>query len=44
MLLKLEPEFDIKENKKCKIKIIMDCTIYIKTAKSYLLELYYLVS
>ena len=40
----LEPEFDIGNNKKYKVKAIKDNTIYINKVEKYLLNLYYLVS
>ena len=39
-----EPEFDIGDNKKYKIKVIRDIAVYTKKVERHLLGLYYLVS
>ena len=43
LFLKPEPEFDIGNNKKYKIKAIRNNAIYAKEAKRHLAGLYYLV-
>ena len=40
----LEPEFDANDNKKFKVEVIRDNTIYANKAKRYLSGLYYLIS
>ena len=39
-----EPKFDTSNNKKYKVKVIRDITIYAKKTKKHLLYLYYLIS
>ena len=41
---KPEPEIDVNNNKKYKVKTIRDSVIYAKEAKRHLSGLYYLVS
>lgn len=43
-LLKLELKVDVREDKKYKVKAIKDSTIFTKTTKSQLAELYNLIS
>lgn len=43
--LKLEPELNVKENKKCKIEVLKNSAVNAnKVVKNQLLGLYYLVS
>lgn len=43
-MLELKLEFNIKNNKKYKLEVIIDNAIYAEVVKSHLLGLYYLVS
>lgn len=43
-LLELEPEFDVREDKEYKIKVIKDNAIYDKAVKGQVSGLYYIVS
>ena len=38
-----DPEFDVGNNKKYKVEVIIDSAIYAKKAKKYLPGLYYLI-
>ena len=42
-LLKLEKEFEMRDNKKYKVEAIIDNMVYSKEANNHILRLYYLI-